>query len=360
MPELIICFTQAYNAETTIGRCIDSVKAQSYTDFVYYIADNASTDHTREIIAAYAATDNRIIPLYYDDNDYWRIYTLMPQLTEKYNRNDLFIELDADDEYASNAFESLSEFMHENELNIAACTAAVMDETTGENMSRKTMCGNLVVSGEYFDTRFPEYFRYTRDGWGKLYSLSLFQDIDYGRFASKIAGGSKTYLTFELLKNADKFGVLEKQLYIYHIRENSIVRTYVPQKIMHLPQLYACYADFLITKCGLVSSQNAAFLRGSYFNALWDRMKVMFSSDANSIESLYVLDVLMSDKTTAEVFSNYAAGVQKRDKLALLDIINNWLDKCNHGDNSLQCKLIEDLINYRKLAEKSDFYTLQQ
>jgi len=49
-----------YNGEKYIGQALDSILAQSYTDFEVIISDNASTDRTQEICQAYAAKDGRI------------------------------------------------------------------------------------------------------------------------------------------------------------------------------------------------------------------------------------------------------------------------------------------------------------
>lgn len=49
-----------YNSEATIGEAIDSVLAQTRSDWRLVIADNASTDSTAAIAAGYAADDSRI------------------------------------------------------------------------------------------------------------------------------------------------------------------------------------------------------------------------------------------------------------------------------------------------------------
>lgn len=49
-----------YNGAESARRCIDSLLAQTYTDFVLLIHDNGSTDGTSEICAEYAARDPRV------------------------------------------------------------------------------------------------------------------------------------------------------------------------------------------------------------------------------------------------------------------------------------------------------------
>jgi glycosyltransferase involved in cell wall biosynthesis len=49
-----------YNGEDTIGEALDSLLAQTFTDFELIISDNASTDGTEAICRGYAAKDSRI------------------------------------------------------------------------------------------------------------------------------------------------------------------------------------------------------------------------------------------------------------------------------------------------------------
>src|SRR5579884_1126518 len=49
-----------YNGENYIAAALDSILAQSFSDFEVVISDNASTDHTEEICRNYQARDPRI------------------------------------------------------------------------------------------------------------------------------------------------------------------------------------------------------------------------------------------------------------------------------------------------------------
>jgi len=50
----------AYNGERYIRQALDTLMAQTFTDFELIISDNASTDRTQDICLDYAAKDNRI------------------------------------------------------------------------------------------------------------------------------------------------------------------------------------------------------------------------------------------------------------------------------------------------------------
>lgn len=51
----------AYNAELYIERCINSIQAQTYENWIAYIVNDGSADLTENILAEIAAGDNRII-----------------------------------------------------------------------------------------------------------------------------------------------------------------------------------------------------------------------------------------------------------------------------------------------------------
>lgn len=52
--------TPVYNGEPHIAECIESVLAQTYSNFTYTIVDNCSTDNTVEIAEKFARRDSRI------------------------------------------------------------------------------------------------------------------------------------------------------------------------------------------------------------------------------------------------------------------------------------------------------------
>ena len=49
-----------YNAESTLRRCVDSLLAQTFTDFECLLIDDGSKDRSGAICDEYAARDSRI------------------------------------------------------------------------------------------------------------------------------------------------------------------------------------------------------------------------------------------------------------------------------------------------------------
>jgi glycosyltransferase involved in cell wall biosynthesis len=68
MVALLTIGMPVFNGERFIREALDSILAQTFTDFELLIADNASNDATPEIIAEYAAADRRIRCVRHDHN----------------------------------------------------------------------------------------------------------------------------------------------------------------------------------------------------------------------------------------------------------------------------------------------------
>ncbi len=57
---MISIITPFYNAEPVLGRCIESVLAQTYTDFELLLVDDGSTDGSLSVCESYTSRDSRL------------------------------------------------------------------------------------------------------------------------------------------------------------------------------------------------------------------------------------------------------------------------------------------------------------
>ncbi|MEO7535569.1 MAG: glycosyltransferase family 2 protein [Ferruginibacter sp.] len=67
MKPFVSVILPVYNQEHYLAETVESILAQTYRDFELIIQDDGSTDRSAQIIAQYAAKDNRIKP-YYEQN----------------------------------------------------------------------------------------------------------------------------------------------------------------------------------------------------------------------------------------------------------------------------------------------------
>ena len=68
MNNLVSIITPSYNSSKFIEECINSVINQSFVDWEMIIVDDYSTDNSRDLILKFAKEDNRINPIFLDEN----------------------------------------------------------------------------------------------------------------------------------------------------------------------------------------------------------------------------------------------------------------------------------------------------
>lgn len=125
MPKVSICLP-VYNGERYVANAIESALAQSFTDFEFLIADDASADASPQLIADYAAKDKRI--------KHWRNATNLG-LFQNYNEcmrqaaGDFIKPFAQDDLLAPTILEQqLSAFTSQDNLALVSCARQLIDE----------------------------------------------------------------------------------------------------------------------------------------------------------------------------------------------------------------------------------------
>jgi glycosyltransferase involved in cell wall biosynthesis len=117
-----------YNGERFVAHALDSILAQTFTDFRLIISDNASTDSTEDICREYAANDSRVDFVRHDRNRgaAWNFNSVVALCDSPY-----FRWAAADDAFAPTCFERCSELMATATGRIALCypRTLVIDET---------------------------------------------------------------------------------------------------------------------------------------------------------------------------------------------------------------------------------------
>jgi GT2 family glycosyltransferase len=100
---LVSIVTPVYNRARFIGKAIESVQQNTFTDWEYIIVDNGSTDGTQEMVLQYAEHDSRIRLVENDQN----VIALALNMGVKIARGKYISQLDSDDEYLSHTMQSM-------------------------------------------------------------------------------------------------------------------------------------------------------------------------------------------------------------------------------------------------------------
>jgi glycosyltransferase involved in cell wall biosynthesis len=294
----VIVYTPAYNAEKTLHRTVDSVLAQTYTDFVYYLLDNAATDNTHEIVKEYAEKDKRIVPLYNEIN--WR-GNWISDVIKNHNDDCYFCELDADDEYAPDFLEKMLAFIDKEHLDIAACGSYFLDAQKLKYYPPRKINQNLILEGNAFNNYLSQYYQFMRTIWGKVYSLSVIRRPFYKNY--KVTRyGSDTLFTIGAFYNANRIGILAEPLHKYYIFPQTVSSQFNENRITSDRVLLDATRDFLISKCGTINHENLNFLFMVYFFAIRDTINTLFSAQMTVTDKLCRLRDIFQSQQTQELF----------------------------------------------------------
>lgn len=130
----------AYNCERTLDKAIESIINQTYQNWEFIICDDASRDHTWEIIQKYAKSDSRIKPLQNQKNK-----GLAATLNEclKYAEGEFIGRQDADDTSVPDRLEKqINHLVLHPEIDVLSSNAYLCDESGsiwGERISSQNI-----------------------------------------------------------------------------------------------------------------------------------------------------------------------------------------------------------------------------
>ena len=335
MSDRIIVYTGAYNAEKTIPRTIESIQAQTYTNWVYYIVDDASTDGTADILSEYGGKDSRI---HYATKEKNQVSDIEDDfnwhsIIKNYDDSDWLCWIDADDEYKPEFFKTALEFANMNNLDIVLCGNDIINAETGELEKTRALDNDLILDGsDNYDELFPVYHRFMRTTWGKLLKISLVRKFDKTRHPLS-RYGSDTSFAIENFRNADRIGILSGTLHKYYVSTKSSSFRMDHDRLICdrvLDDLTRC---FLEDKCGVVSPQNDSFLCSVYFWGINDTLNLLVKSHSSVTELLGATHEVLINNNVKHLI----AWDGYHDKKAeLFDVILKWIEALKKGPDKKQ------------------------
>ena len=212
-----------YNAEEYLRECLDSVLAQSFTDFELILCDDGSRDRSADICEAYAAKDKRVRVMRQENtgNTLAR-YNLIDAACGDYVQ---FV--DADDTVPPDMLEKLAAFAQSSGADIVCFGYTVTDD---DGAGYKTVTGvfpdGAVYSG---DGKIQVYREFVSDWrlntiWAKFFKRELFYAVNDRPKVRKNLNGEDRFLTAGLLEKAQCIGYLSGPMYNYRLSKNGMSR----------------------------------------------------------------------------------------------------------------------------------------
>lgn len=270
----IAFYTAAYNAEQYIGRCIESVLAQTHTNLVYYIVDDASTDKTWEIIQRYAAQDARICATRNAVNIYPRGYS---EAFPKICRSDAewFAMVDNDDRIEPTFAEKLLEAAHKTGAQLAVCGTQFDPEVPTPDaveIPPRAIRVPLAVMHQADAMRSLGYVHvFFRTIWAKLLRIEILR-----QFCDEIPAmvyGLDTVVMMQYVQRCEQMVFIHDLLHHWTEYQTSASYRYFPNRMKDVADTDA-YTQTCLKVCGGDTEANQLFLAGVNINAVWETLQI--------------------------------------------------------------------------------------
>lgn len=190
-----------YNVEKYLRRCVDSILAQTFTDFELLLIDDGSKDRSGEICDEYATKDERVRVFHKENGGVSSARNL--GIKEAYG--DYLWFVDSDDYVFTDSFDTIIKTIKTEEADVYEFAFARNEKK--HSLSKKSFslhCNDDIIR---FYLSSPKFHL-----WNKIFSKSIIKDI---LFIEGIAIGEDFLFISSVLNNAQSYEYLDIPIYQY-------------------------------------------------------------------------------------------------------------------------------------------------
>jgi glycosyltransferase involved in cell wall biosynthesis len=298
MHKTISVVIPCYNVERYIGRCLESVLAQEYTQLEIIVVDDGSTDGTAAVIERYLG-DERIKLLRRSNAG----VSAARNAGIAAATGELLGFVDSDDWLEHDMYALLYHSMMFHDSDMAVCNFnLVYDDRTDKAYSR--MCGAVDEVRPDPYAYFCKYCACEKPNnyiWTRLYKTEPVRKSGV-RFENYMLGDD-TLFNFKFLPYLDRVSFIDSGLYNYYQRSNSNVYT-----VANKSNLAAVYADTFDALAGYYKTNGFdEFLRVLPIHALTRLRSVFFYSRLAGMAEGEIVDSVMAGFKNREI-AKYLTG----------------------------------------------------
>ena len=217
-----------YNTAVYLPACIDSILAQSYTDFELILVDDGSTDDSLQVCETYAARDARIRVLHQQNAG----VSAARNLGVEQAQGDWLCYVDSDDVVLPAYLQDM--------LAVADSEDCLVMGNISDSRMKGLITSDVVLEGEAMVRYMLSHNILNLSGpVAKLYNRATL--VKYGiRFPQDIHYGEDMLYFLQYLNHIGRVAFRQSELYQVTMREGSLSRGYYP-----FESEYACFETCL-------------------------------------------------------------------------------------------------------------------
>ena len=318
---LITIYTQCYNGEKYIEKCILSVINQSYTNFEYYVCNHGSTDNTQAIIDKYADLDSRIIPLYYT-NDKRGFY---PDFMKENAKGKYFAMLDSDDWWEPGHLEKMVDFSESYKLDMGVCGIRAFDEDKGNYNTLRKYPGVLIFSMKEISRYWNAIYTYLRTTWGKLIRMEALRAADFSTYYKNAQTfiSDDTAFSLACFAKCGRVGILPEELLNYRINSGSVTARYKESQVENNYNIYLQFTS-LLEELGDETASSKEFAINVFYDAINVAVDLLLKSDMGNEGKLREIDRILKIPCVADFINRFS-----NMNILFIAMIDEWMRENN-------------------------------
>lgn len=249
---LVSVIVPVYNVEEYLGRCVDSILAQTYHNLEVILVDDGAWDASGAICDEYAAKDPRVQVIHKENGGLSSARNAGIDIA----RGDWLEFVDSDDWIEPDTVESLLSMALGNQVELVVGGRWDVKARTGEKRLGLCPVKQEVISGEELVSRIFRWADCDSSACDKLFSRRLFRKIRFpqGKVCEDVP------VMYKIVLDAGKAALLDKPIYNYYHRSGSISYTGISEQNFHFSEhTAAIYNDICKNYPGL--KREARYLR---------------------------------------------------------------------------------------------------
>lgn len=217
MPKISV-IVPVYKVEELLGRCVDSILNQSFSDFELILVDDGSPDRSGSICDEYARKDSRVRVIHKENGGLSSARNAGIEIA----LGDYFSFVDSDDMIHPELLRFLYNALLKHDADIASTRYISFREFKPDIVPLYNVEEKLLLSGDFLDSLYPTHFEQIGvSAWGKLYKSELFRKLRYPN--GKIYEDLHIYL--KLLQLCRRIVVVSEPMYYYYTGNISITKS---------------------------------------------------------------------------------------------------------------------------------------
>lgn len=217
-----------YKVEKYLKQCIDSILAQTYTDFELILVDDGSPDDCAKICDFYSANDKRVKVIHKQNGGLMTTRKVGLKMAEgKY-----ICFIDGDDFVSPDMLETYAKILEKNDVDIICSEATVYSDKDTRALEQKIPCG--VYNKDNMERNVYPYMLSTQPFYSfyvipsvcsKCFKKNIVEII-YDNIPDDISLGEDVAATYPALLKANSIYVTDYKGYMYRQNLSSMTHTY--------------------------------------------------------------------------------------------------------------------------------------